>query len=203
MRFKRMLPFVIAAAIIVSTVWVIAQEGEEMSPEQKEMMELMAKYGTPDEHHKMLEPSIGEWDIATKWWAAPDAPAEESNAASRIEWILDGRYAMETVEGMMAEGMPFEGIGIVGYDIYGQKYNSLWIDNMSTMFFLQTGTCSEDGTIFNFEGTYDDIFTGQKDKVSRTTIKVVSDDKRVMEMYDYTADGEEYMSMELTYTRKE
>lgn len=202
MRLKRLLSLVIAAALLASGVWVIAQEGEEMTPEQQKMMELMMKYGTPGEHHKMLESSIGEWDIVTKWWPAPGAPADESNATSKVEWILDGRYIMETVEGMMDEEIPFTGIGIVGYDIYGQKFNSLWIDNMSTMFFLQTGTCNEDGSVFNFEGTYDDIMTGQKNKVSKSTITVLDNDKRVMEMFDTAADGKEYKSMELTYTRK-
>ena len=100
------------------------------------------------------------------------------------------------------DGMPFRGMGIVGYDNFAKKYNSLWIDNMSTMFFLQTGTASEDGKLITMEGTYDDIFTGVKNKVSKTIIRVKDNNSRVMEMYDSTPDGEEYMSMELTYTRK-
>jgi hypothetical protein len=148
-----------------------------------------------------MEPFVGEWDIASKWWASADAPVEESQATSKVERILDGRYNMETVEGMMEE-TPFTGIGLFGYDNFAQEYNSLWIDNMSTVFFMQSGTCNEDGSVFSLEGTYDDIFTGQKDKTSRSVIEVIDNDKHVVKMYDVTADGEEYMSMELTYTRK-
>ena len=161
----------------------------------------MMKYGTPGPQHKLMEPFIGEWNVANKWWPGPGAPAQESEATSKIEWIFDGRYMMEHVEGDM-DGMPFRGMGIVGYDNFAKKYNSLWIDNMSTMFFLQTGTASEDGKLITMEGTYDDIFTGVKNKVSKTIIRVKDNNSRVMEMYDSTPDGEEYMSMELTYTRK-
>jgi hypothetical protein len=201
MRFRKLLPLAIAAALAVSAVWVIAQEGEEMSPEEKEMMEIMMKYGTPGEGHKVLEPLIGEWDVTSKWWPGPGAPAEESEGSTKVEWILDGRYMMETYSGMMGE-IPFTGIGIMGYDNYAEEYNSLWIDSYSTMFFLQTGTASEDGTLLTFEGTYDDMYTGQDDKESRIVIKLLDEDMRMMEMYDFTEAGEEYMSMELTYTRK-
>jgi hypothetical protein len=201
MKIKKLFPFAIAVLFLLSAVWVIAQEGKEMSPEQQKMMELMMKYGTPGEGHKLMEPFLGEWNIATKWWASPDAQFEESNGASRIEWILDGRFLMEHVEGMMDE-FAFNGMGIIGYDNYGQKYHSLWIDNMSTMFWLQTGTANEDGSLFSFEGTWDDFMTGQMGKKSRSVIKVVNKDKRVMEMYDISPDGKEYKSMELTYTRK-
>lgn len=201
MRFKRLLPLVIAAALLALAVWAIAQEGEEMSPEQQKMMELMMKYGTPGEGHKLLEPFIGEWDVASRWWASPDAPVDESEATSSASWILDGRFMMEKFNGMMGE-IPFEGMSIIGYDNYAKKYNSLWIDSYSTMFFLQSGTCNEDGTMFTLEGTYDDFYTGQKDKKSKTIIRIFDEDTRAMEMYDLTADGKEYMSMEITYTRK-
>ena len=114
---------------------------------------------------------------------------------------MGGRYMQESVEGMMDE-IPFKGMGIVGYDNYAEKYFSFWIDNMSTMFFLQTGTANEDGSVITMEGTYDDFITGQKNKKSKTVIKVVDKNKRVMDMYDTTPDGQEYKSMELTYTRK-
>ena len=201
MRLKKLLPFVIAAALVASGVWVIAQEGEEMSPEQQQMMELMMKYGTPGEGHKLLEPFVGDWSVTNKWWASPDAPVDESEATSTVQWILDGRYMMEKYNGRMGE-IPFEGMGIVGYDNYAKKYNSLWIDSYSTMFFLQTGTANDDGTIITLEGTWDDFYTGQKDKKSKTIIRLFDEDTRVSEMYDYTADGKEYMSMEITYTRR-
>lgn len=201
MKLKKLLPLMIAAALLVSAVWVIAQEGEEMTPEQKEMMEIMMKYGTPGEGHKLLEPFIGEWRVTSKWWSSPDAQAEESEGTSSVTWILDGRYMMEKYNGVMGE-IPFEGMGIVGYDTYTEEYNSLWIDSYSTMFFLQTGSANDDGTEFELEGTYDDIYTEQEDKESRTVIRILNKDKRVTQMYDFTADGEEYVSMELTYTRK-
>jgi hypothetical protein len=201
MRLGKLLPLVLAAVFLASGVWVTAQEGEEMSPEEKEIMELMMKYGTPGEGHKLLEPFIGEWSVTTKWWASPDAPVDESEATSSASWILDGRYMMEKFSGMMGD-IPFEGMNIIGYDNYAKEYNSLWIDSYSTMFFLQTGTANEDGTIITLEGTYDDFYTGQKDKKSKTIIRVFDEDTRVTEMYDLTADGKEYMSMEILYTRK-
>ena len=201
MRAKKFLPFVIAAVLLLSAIRAFAQEGKEMTPEQQKMMELMMKYGTPGEGHKLIEPFVGDWNVANKWWPGPEAPAQESQATSKIVWILDRHYIQETVEGLI-EGMPFKGTGIVGFDNYTQKYNSLWIDNMSTMFFLQTGTANKDGSVITMEGTYDDYMTGQKEKKSKTVIKLLGHDKRVVQMYDVGPDGKEYISMELTYTRK-
>jgi hypothetical protein len=56
--------------------------------------------------------------------------------------------------------------------------------------------------VFTFEGTYDDYMTGQKDKKSKSIIRFVDKDTHVLEMFDTTPDGQEYRSMELTYTRR-
>ena len=56
--------------------------------------------------------------------------------------------------------------------------------------------------MFTFEGTYDDYMTGQKNKKSKTILRVMDKDTRVLEMFDTAPDGQEYRSMEMTYTRK-
>ncbi len=201
MKFKNLFLLAVIGAILASGVWVIAQNGEEMTEEQKKMMELMTKYGSPGEHHKLLEHFAGEWDLTTKYWTAPDTEPQESQATASSEWVLGGRYLMEKVAGTMM-GSPFHGISILGYDSYAEQYNTLWIDEMSTMFFLQSGSCNEDGTVFTFEGTYDDYLTGRKDIKQRTITTIIDGDKHISKMYNPAPDGSEYMNLEIIYTRK-
>jgi hypothetical protein len=70
-----------------------------------------------------------------------------------MKTIMGGRFMLQRVKSEMnvnGQMMPFEGLGIHGYDNIKKKYTYAWIDNMGTMIMLGEGTADESGTITYF-----------------------------------------------------
>ena len=144
----------------------------------------------------------GKWDFETKtWMSGPDGEPMVSPGVCEMKLIFDGRYLLSTVKGTWM-GMPFEGMGIDGYDNLRQEYTSVWIDSMGTGIMTMTGHADASGKVISYEGTMSDPGTGEKHKKCSTVIRLESKDRIVMEMYDKVGTKDEYKMMEITYTRK-
>ncbi len=174
---------------------------EKMDPAQMaEMMKKMEAAGTPGAPHKALDPLIGEWTAEVKSWMAPGAPPTVTTGSAKSEWAMKGRFVKEEFSGEMM-GKPFHGMSLTGYDNQKQKYNSVWVDEMSTAIFTQEGTASEGGKVITFDSKMDCPMTGEKDMPVRQVLRIVSPDKHILEMHD-PRKGENSKNMEITYTRK-
>ncbi len=187
-----------ALAIVLWTAPVPAQVEAEMSPEAKAEMEAWMKAATPNENHERLARFEGDWTVTSRFWAGPGAEPQESKGTSSMKMVMDGRYLKEEASSTWMD-QPFEGIGYTGYDNIRETYVASWLDNMSTGIMMSEGSWNESDKTFTWTGSYVDVLTGEK-KTMRGTMKVVSDDKHIVEYYD-TEDGKEYKSMELVYTR--
>jgi hypothetical protein len=197
--------FLFALVIILglgAAVW--AQEKEKaapaMDPQMQAMMANMEKFGAPGPEHKLLAEMAGTWNVESKMWMDPAAPPHVSKGLSVQKTILGGRFIQYDYEGD-AMGMSFSGHGLTGYDRYNKKYVSLWLDTMSTCFYLTEGSCDAEGKVCTETGEWDDYNLGKKVNVKNVS-KHVNKDKFIMEMYMVQPDGKEIKTMELTYTRK-
>ncbi len=90
----------IAVVAIVSVMALampltLAQEGQEMSAEQQEMMEKWNEYMTPGEPHKRMAERVGTWNFTSKMWQQPGTPPEESSGTSTAKMSMGGRYLMD------------------------------------------------------------------------------------------------------------
>jgi hypothetical protein len=166
------------------------------------MMEAFVKAATPGPHHDHLKPLVGKWDAVGKFRFSPEAPWEESRSKAVFEWIMGGRFLTQKVMGKsMMPGMPsFEGFGILGYDNGTEKYKSVWLDNYGTMIMGADGACDATGKTITFKSTYKDPMSGQPTWM-KTVYKIESNERFVLSMYGPNETGEEFLSMELTYTR--
>jgi len=201
-KFRLAVLFVCAAALAVGTASAQdkpAQQPPAMSAEQQAMMAAFEKAMTPGPEHKMLEAMAGEWTYTSKMWMDPAAPPMESSGTSSFKSILGGRYVQHKHHGT-AMGMPFEGMGINGYDNLKKKFVSTWIDNMSTMIMYMSGTFDPASKTFTYTGDVDDVMTGKPVKV-RETLHAPDADSAVMEWYEMRG-GKEVRTMEITYKRK-
>ena len=162
--------------------------------EQKALLEYM----TPGEIHKMLAGSQGDWKAQVTLWMQPGAPPTTSTATEKNEMILGGRYLQSTHKGDFM-GMPFEGIGITGYDNAAKKFVTTWIDNMGTGIMTLEGKWDGKSNSIEFKGKTTDPLTG-KDMEVREVIKFVDTNNQVMEMY-MKQGGKEYKTMEVKFTR--
>jgi hypothetical protein len=92
-------------------------------------------------------------------------------------------------------GMPFEGIGWLGYDNASKEWVGSWVDNMGTGIMNSHGTC--DKNTWNMKGESTDPTTGKK-WASHSTLKIVDANTFQMEMYGTGPDGKEMKMFEMT-----
>jgi hypothetical protein len=169
---------------------------QEKDAQQKAWMEYM----TPGKYHEMMAKSVGEWKTVTKWWMDPSAEPMVSEGTAVNEMIMGGRYLKSTHSGTMM-GQPFEGIMIEGYDNTKKEFVSTWIDNMGTGIMFSTGKFDEPTQSLTFEGSMVDPMTGSDVKY-KETVKIIDQNKHVMEMYDVSK-GTEIKMLEIEFTRKQ
>jgi hypothetical protein len=112
--------------------------------------------------------------------------------------ILGGRYLVEKYTGDFM-GMPFEGIGTMGYDNVRKMYVSSWVDNMSTGIMTATGSCDGKG-MWTMTGEMADPTTGTM-MAMKSTLKFVDDNTFVLESSSPGPDGKDVKWMEITAKR--
>jgi hypothetical protein len=190
---------VLTCALAAAAPPALAQDGGS-KPDEKAMMEAMAKAAAPGPEHKQLEAMVGSWTTETKTWMAPGQPPMVSSGAAENTSILGGRYIQQEYKGDFMN-MPFVGTGLTGYDKTLKRYVATWADNMSTGILRLTGTYDEATKTYTYDGTYPDPTAG-KELPTRMAIRIVSANQHVMEWYDPTPDGKWQKVMEITYTRK-
>ncbi len=168
---------------------------------QDAMMAKWHQYATPAENHKTLDAFVGSWKYKVSMRMSPDAKPEISEGTSESKWILGGRFVQQSVSGV-SMGQQFEGIGIIGYDNAKGEYDSMWIDSMGTGMMRGTGTFDTKSKTLTEKGTFSCPFRGGESKFRTNTI-ITNANSYTMEMYGPDiATGEEFKSMEITYTRK-
>lgn len=203
MRFWGLLLLVSFMVALPAVTWASGAQqmsGQEKPMMDKQMMDMMMKYGMPGKNHEFLKKYVGGWDIEVKNWAAPGAEPMMSRASETFQLIFDGRFVEGQFDGMMM-GQGFKGRQIVGYDLYQNKCVSFWIDSMSTAFFLTSGMLNAAGNVMTETGTWPNPMTGGSQKVKFVTT-FMPDGKYTFEMFMSAPDGKEFKSMELRGTRK-
>jgi hypothetical protein len=166
----------------------------------EEIMEIYKKVGTPGEPHKLLAKLEGNWTTRSRGWMEPGKPPIESHGTCEQRMILGGRYLRQEYYGDMM-GQPYTGINILGYDNHTKKYQSVWIDTMSTGVYFFEGAAGRDGKVITQECSYDDPVRGPS--LWRTVTRIKDDDTVDFEMFLTPKDGKEEKMMEMTIVRKE
>lgn len=193
-----------ATALVTSKVVSGDEPGKQpeggapaMDPAMMKMMEM----GTPGPEHAQLEAMVGEWNAECTFEMEPGKPMT-SKAKSSNRWILDKRYVQEDYAGDFM-GAPFNGMSIVGYDKYKQKFVSTWIDSMSTMVYISYGTYDAATKTYTFFGDGPDCTdpAGKKMCKMKSLVKVIDKNKHSHTMFS-EKDGKMVQSMEIVYTRK-
>jgi hypothetical protein len=170
-----------------------------MSKEQQAMMDAMMKARTPGANHSLLASLAGNWTFAQKMWMDPPAPPTESAGTASYAMILGGRYLHGTYKGTF-NNMPFEGIGVIGFDNITKQFVSSWIDNFGTGMTYMVGQYNPATKAITFRGDMDDPQKpGTKIRV-REIIRLSDANTHVMEWYEVRA-GKETKTMEVAYTR--
>ena len=129
----------------------------------------------------------------------PGSEPSSSTGKAEMKLIRGGRYLFEETKRSF-DGMPFEGLGITGYDNMKKKFVAIWIDNVGTGVAVSEGTYDKSNRTFSYSMTLPDVITG-KEKKARVRERIVSDDQWVAEIYDVAPDGKEFLTMKSSYER--
>ena len=163
------------------------------------MMEIYKKVGTPGEPHKLLAKLEGSWTTRTTGWLE-GKPAMESTGTCEQKLVLGGHYLQQDYTGDMM-GAPFTGINLLGYNNHTKKYESVWLDSMSTAIYFFVGKGSADGRTITQECDYVDPVRGPA--VWRSVTRVKDDNTLEFEMFITPKGGKKEKMMEMTMARKE
>ena len=153
----------------------------------------------PGPEHEAMAKWVGKWEVAGKFWMDASGKATESKSSAEFKGILEGRYFQQDYTGEF-NGMPYTGMGIIGYDRVMKRYTEHWVDSISTSATYLTGTSKDGGKTIEFTGKMPDPEKGGEVD-TRWVHTQRGDDSFVFEMYVKHA-GKENKVMELTYTRK-
>lgn len=181
----------------------------------KAMMEGMKKWMDsikPGQQHKNLEHFVGEWDTTTMMWmGGPGTPPAETKGSSDVKWIMGKRFILEEMKGetlmpdpknpMEMKKIPYEGMGVTGYDNARNVFQSIWLHNVGTNILTMTGSADPSGKVMRSYGEMDEPMLGVVGRTVKYVTKIVDDDKHVFEIFDLHA-GDDYKVLEIVYTRK-
>lgn len=176
------------------------EEKEQKDMDMKAMMEKYKELSLPGAAHKLLEKLAGSWITKTKAQMEPGKPPMETTGTCEQKMILGGRYLQQEYTGDMM-GEKFHGINIIGYDNTTGKYNSVWIDSMSTGVYYFEGTASPDGKTITQESVFVDPIRGRMSW--RSVARILDDNTMQYVAYMTPEGGKEEKEMEMTVTRKE
>ncbi len=179
-------------------------DGAGMDPKMMEMMQKMMEAGTPGEMHKVLADQAGEWDYVSTFRFDPSMPEETSNGHAKIRLLYDGRFIEAEMNGKMQTPvgeMPFNGRATMGYNNMTKKFESTWIDSMSTQTMFGTGTydAAKKQMTVVMEGT--DCMTGKPCKMTEVTTHH-DDNHFTSEFTMPDMNGKDFKGMTIKYTRK-
>jgi hypothetical protein len=158
-------------------------------------------YMTPSKQHEMMASWDGTWNGDVTVWMKPGAEPTKSTSVATNKMILGGRYQLSTHKGNFG-GMPFEGMSTLAFDNAKKVFISTWQDNMGTGIMTGEGTWDESTKSITLRGKVMDPGLG-KDVDYKEVFTVIDKDHQRMEMFGANpADGKEFKSMEIVFTRK-
>jgi hypothetical protein len=169
-------------------------------PDSATMMKNWQAYATPGKEHAMMAKSNGTWTGVVTIWTDPAKPPQTSTSTAVNKMIMNGLYQQSTNTGNMM-GMPFNGMGITGFDNHKKVFVNTWIDNMGSGIMNLEGPYDEATKTVTLKGKVMDAGIGHEINM-RETYKFIDDNTQEMEMFMITPDGKETKTLNIKFTRK-
>ncbi len=195
MKTPRNLLMLLAAALFVPAIALADDHAAGGEMDFDAMMKEWMEMSTPGEAHSEMAKMAGDWTYqSTSYWG-PEPTVTEGTM--HVETTLGGRYMHALHKGEMM-GMPFEGVGVTGFDNATQEYFNVWMDNMSTGVLVSKGKHNDSGQL-EMVGSMNG--PGGVPMEHRMVLTYPDDDHHTFEMYGPGPDGSEMLMMKAEYTR--
>ncbi len=191
MKLRTLFTGIMSVLILFSFSAVYSQQGD-----QADMMKKWQEYMTPSTAHQPFVKMVGNWTaVVTNYMGGQET---KSDGTGTYEMILGGRYLKSTFKSTMM-GMPFEGMGLDGFDNVTKEYLSVWVDNFGTGIEYLKGKFDEKTKSVVYTGSMVDPMAG-KEVPTKSIMKFIDDDHTTTEIYSFE-NGKEVKSMQIDYTR--
>ena len=174
-----------------------ARQDEKRKPSPEQVQEWM-KHAEPGEHHKMLEPLVGKWDLSVTMPDEAGVPGEPVKGTSEFRWAMGKRFLVEETR-TTAGGQPFEWMGFHGYDNRAKQFVAAFIDNFGTDIDHMTGQPQDGGRTIAYVGETADGPGGRQK--FRWVIHVKGPNELHIEMFLSGPEGKESRVMEIVGKR--
>lgn len=152
----------------------------------------------PGPEHAILASDAGTWDATVEFWMAPNTPPSISKGVNEGR-LLGGFWLLDDFKSEFM-GQPFEGRGTTGYDAGKKKYVGTWVDSMSPG--LNTSESTWDATTKMMSGYNEGPGPDGKLMKTRGVTHWQDADTKTFSMYAPTPDGKEFLTMRITYKRR-
>ena len=192
---KRSLWLVLVVGAVLGAYALGQEQGEKQGGAMDE--EAWMEIGLKGPEHAEMAKLTGDWTSEVKSWEQPGAEPNLSKGKSTYKVVMDGRYVRHDYQGFMGP-VPFTGVGYQAYNRATGKYESIWMDSMSTGIMYSLGTETEKGKVWEYKGSF--FGPGALEVKSRIVIRKISDDQQLMEMHCDFGTGE-FKNMEMLSTR--
>ena len=153
----------------------------------------------PGPEHDVLKMDVGTWDAVVEFVMAPGAPPMTSKGVEVNTLGCGGMCLISDFKGEAA-GAPFEGHGVMTWDMGKKKYTGSWTDSMSTG--LSIMESAYDPAAKKWTGSMEGPDMTGKVMKTRNVVDVKDANNRVMTAYAPGPDGKEMQVLKITYTRR-
>jgi hypothetical protein len=190
-----------------------AAKPKDASMDEAAMMAMYMEMAQPGEDHKIIQQFAGQWQAEMQMWMDPaQKEPRVSKGTLEVTPLHGGRYVRGEFKGTFdmpgpdgkMQSMPFTGTMLWGYNNVEKRYESTWMDSMSTGIMMSTGQASADGK--SVESRAEFRMPGPDGKMAtykqRELVTMHSPDRYTMQMWHSGPMHEGEMKvMEITYTR--
>jgi hypothetical protein len=181
-----------------------------VAADMQAMMQKWMASVKPGENHKWLEKTfVGKWNTTTRMNFDPNAPAMETKGTAEFHMINNGRILIYEAKGQMlmpdASGqmkpIPYEGMGMFGYDNYRHMFVGNWSDTTTTAILQMNGALDPAEKKLTFYGPMDEPMLDVVARTCKYVFTFESDTKFTFQVYDLHA-GDNYKAFEISYERQ-
>lgn len=152
------------------------------------------------DEHKLLHKDVGTWDATMKIFPQEGAEPIESKGTEKNELLQGGMWLVSRFSGEIF-GMPFSGMGTVGYDPIDKKYVGTWVDSISPHLTVLKGEYDAAKKTMTSIAEGRDFETGQVTQSKHIT-RFIDDNTRVFEIHAKEEGGKERKVLEIQYKRR-
>lgn len=204
--------FVTLCALLVLTAGISSEahaEKKAAPTPQIEMLddatiEKLAPLGELSEHHQLLAPLAGTWYYEMRYWSKEGAEPQISTGTATNKIILGGKYLLSKTSLILNAGgqnIPYEGLGMLGYDTNKKAFTSVWADSMHTGIITGSGHYDEKLNAIEEKGMFKNPLDA-KERPYRSILQFADNGTYKRTFYTVGKSGKEFKIVEVTFERR-